>query len=180
MPNHRVGFAGAALLLACAHGPDVARERKTLLDADARFARETAERGVEAWAAWFTEDGTMYPARIDPVQGRAAIRELMSDLYDPRTARGTLRLEWQPTRAEVSESGELGWTTGISRALTPDGERRGKYISIWHKQADGSWKVAADLGNQGPLTNVAASVLRPSRAEPAPPPAGLAGQKPPG
>jgi ketosteroid isomerase-like protein len=166
MPNHRVGFAGAVLLLscACAHG-DVLRERKALLDADARFARETAERGVEAWAAWFTEDGTMYPARIDPVQGRAAIRELMSDLFDPRTGRGALRLDWQPTRAEVSESGELGWTTGTSRALTPDGERRGKYITIWHKQADGSWKVAADLGNQGPL---------------APPPAGPAGQKPPG
>jgi ketosteroid isomerase-like protein len=132
-----------------------------LLDSDARFARETAERGVEAWAAWFAEDGTMYPARIDPVQGRGAIRELMSDLYDPRTGRGALRLEWQPTRAEVSESGELGWTTGTSRAVTPDGERRGKYISIWRKQADGSWKVAADLGNQGPLTDAAASGLRP-------------------
>jgi len=45
--------------------------------------------------------------------------------------------------------------------VTPDGERRGKYITIWRKQADGRWKVAADLGNQGPL---------------APP----SGQKPPG
>jgi ketosteroid isomerase-like protein len=164
MPNHLVGFAGAVLLSgACAHRIDAARERKALLDADRQFARETAERGVEAWAAWFTEDGTMYPARIDPVQGRAAIRELMSDLHDPRSDRGVLRLEWQPARAEVSESGELGWTTGTSRAVTPDGERRGKYITIWHKQADGSWKVAADLGNQGPLA-----------------PAGPAGQKPPG
>src|SRR2546430_15234434 len=89
MPNHRVGFAGAVLLsCACAHGKlDGVRERKALMDADAQFARETAERGVEAWAAWFAEDGAMYPARIDPAQGRAAIRELMSDLYDPRSGR---------------------------------------------------------------------------------------------
>ncbi|TMB25266.1 MAG: DUF4440 domain-containing protein [Deltaproteobacteria bacterium] len=152
MPNHLLGFAGAVLLsCACAHGVDVARERKALMDADAQFARETGERGVEAWASWFAEDGTMFPARIDPVQGRAAIRELMSDLYDPRTGRGALKLEWQPTRAEVSQSGELGWTTGVSRSVTPDGERRGKYITIWRKQADGTWKVSADLGNQGPL-----------------------------
>jgi ketosteroid isomerase-like protein len=145
--------ASCALLLACgcAHGVDVTKERKALIDADTQFARDTAQRGVEGWVSWFTEDGTMYPAARDPIQGRRAIREEMDDLHDPRSGRGGVHLEWQPVRAEVSESGELGWTTGTSRLMTARGMRQGRYITVWRKQADGNWKVWADLGNLGQL-----------------------------
>jgi ketosteroid isomerase-like protein len=140
----------AAALCACAHHVDVASERKALLAADAQFATDTAARGVEAWASWFAEDGVMYPASLPPVQGREKIRELMSDLRDPRTGRGDLTLEWEPVSAEVSSAGDLGWTYGTSRAVTPQGERRGKYVTLWRKQADGAWRVAADIGNSMP------------------------------
>ncbi|MFL5372318.1 MAG: YybH family protein [Myxococcales bacterium] len=130
---------------------DVAKERKALMDADTQFARDTAERGVEGWVSWFTDDGTMYPPARDAIEGRAAIREQMGDLYDPRSGQGGLRLDWQPIRAEVSESGELGWTTGTSKVVTTAGMRQGRYITVWRKQADGSWKVWADLGNLGQL-----------------------------
>lgn len=148
-------FRGAscavALLCGCAHRVDVAKERKALMDADTQFARDTAERGVEGWVSWFTDDGTMYPPARDAIEGRAAIREQMGDLYDPRSGQGGLRLDWQPIRAEVSESGELGWTTGTSKLVTTGGMRQGRYITVWRKQADGSWKVWADLGNLGQL-----------------------------
>ncbi|MFL5398871.1 MAG: YybH family protein [Myxococcales bacterium] len=129
----------------------MAKERKALMDADAQFARDTAARGVEGWVSWFTDDGTMYPPARDAIEGRAAIREQMGDLYDPRSGQGGLRLDWQPIRAEVSESGELGWTTGTSKVVTTAGMRQGRYITVWRKQADGSWKVWADLGNLGQL-----------------------------
>ena len=148
-------FRGAscavALLCGCAHRVDVAKERKALMDADTQFARDTAERGVEGWVSWFTDDGTMYPPARDAIEGRAAIREQMGDLYDPRSGQGGLRLDWQPIRAEVSESGELGWTTGTSKVVTTAGMRQGRYITVWRKQADGNWKVWADLGNLGQL-----------------------------
>jgi ketosteroid isomerase-like protein len=149
----RLWGAWCALLLACgcAHRVDVAKERKALMDADTQFARDTAERGVEGWVSWFTDDGTMYPPARDAIEGRAAIREQMGDLYDPRSGQGGLRLDWQPIRAEVSESGELGWTTGTSKLVTTAGMRQGRYITVWRKQADGSWKVWADLGNLGQL-----------------------------
>src|SRR3954468_20634187 len=95
-------FRGAscavALLCGCAHRADVAKERKALMDADAQFARDTAERGVEGWVSCFTDDGTMYPPARDAIEGRAAIREQMGDLYDPRSRQGGLRLPWQPHR----------------------------------------------------------------------------------
>jgi ketosteroid isomerase-like protein len=62
---------------------------------------------------------------------------------------------WAPERASVSAAGDLGYTVGrfSTRVIGPDGvevERTGLYLSIWRRQADGSWKVEMDLGN--PLT----------------------------
>jgi ketosteroid isomerase-like protein len=61
-------------------------------------------------------------------------------------------LTWQPTRADVSRSGDLGYTVGSfeRKSSDPQGNpavRRGKYVTIWKKQADGNWKVVVDIGN---------------------------------
>ena len=55
-------------------------------------------------------------------------------------------------RAEVSLSGDLGYTVGRFESVSVDSmgvETRGQglYVSIWRRQEDGSWKVEMDLGN---------------------------------
>ncbi|MBI4420961.1 MAG: DUF4440 domain-containing protein, partial [Gemmatimonadetes bacterium] len=55
------------------------------------------------------------------------------------------------TRADVAASGDLGYTVGLfqSRRLDAAGKPvvgTGKYVTIWRKQADGSWKAMLDLG----------------------------------
>lgn len=62
--------------------------------------------------------------------------------------------------AVLAESGELGYTVGqyTITVTGEDGERsveKGKYVTIWRKQADGSWKVVLDGGNSdGPTETV--------------------------
>ena len=61
-------------------------------------------------------------------------------------------LSWQLTKAEASRGGDLGYTVGtyVLTLHDPKGEPvtdRGKYVTVWKKQADGSWKVAADIFN---------------------------------
>jgi ketosteroid isomerase-like protein len=97
--NRIATLAASAALCACVHHVDVPAERKALLAADAQFATDTAAGGAEAWASWFAEDGVMYPVGQPPVQGRNRIRELMSDLRDPRSGRGDLIIEWEPVTA---------------------------------------------------------------------------------
>ena len=142
-----VGLAGCAT----ARRVDLEAERRALMDADRAFSDDTAKRGVEGWTAWFAEDGVMLPAGAPLAEGKAAIRARMArSLTYPGFS-----LVWQPLRAEVSASGDLGYTLGRFEASTTDksGQRtvlqRGKYVSIWKKQPDGSWKVAVDVGNAG-------------------------------
>jgi len=54
--------------------------------------------------------------------------------------------------ADISASGDLGYTWGKYEfcAKGADGAEKvehGKYMTVWKKQADGSRKVAVDMGN---------------------------------
>ena len=137
-----------ASLCACAHlDPEAAR--RSLLDADARFAQEVSERGVEAWVEAFGDEGVMLADSSPLIRGREQIRSTMSALGDPRKAPPELRLRWRPLGAQVSADGTLGWTYGNSLSVSPRGERKGKYLTVWRRDQDGSWKVAADQGTPG-------------------------------
>jgi len=137
--------------LACAPTPavvDLQAEREAVLQADRDFARETAERGVEAWVSYFSEDGVMLPAAGEVVRGHAAIRELMAPAFESPD----YTMAWAPTFAEVSGGGDLAYTFGTyeTTATNSEGDRtvtHGRYVTVWRKQTDGVWKVALDVGN---------------------------------
>ena len=62
-------------------------------------------------------------------------------------------LKFATTGAEVARSGEMAYEYGIYDFATEDKkgriiDQRGKYVVVWKKQADGSWKVAADIDNR--------------------------------
>lgn len=123
--------------------PSAAEE--ALLQTDRDFNTATQAKGAEGWASFFDEHGTMLPPGT-LITGREGIRNAMAPL-------GTaLTLTWEPQRAEITPGGKLGYTTGRFHSVrkAPDGqtiERTGTYISLWRKQADGSWKAIADVGD---------------------------------
>ncbi|MGK7312988.1 MAG: YybH family protein [Candidatus Longimicrobiales bacterium M2_2A_002] len=136
-------LALTVLALGCTSDPGDPPDPSVLLDADRAFAADVAESGADAWAAWFAEDGAMIQEGTGEVRGRAAIRETVAYLDRPGVS-----LTWQPDRADLAASGDLGWTTGsYTFRPAPDGPPgRGRYVSIWKRQPDGSWRVVMDLG----------------------------------
>lgn len=140
---------GAAIAVVAAPAASVIQtpSAEVLMQADRDFAAAVAAGGSEAWAAWFAEDGAIIQPGIGEIRGREAIRDVMAALDDPTTS-----LTWEPERADIGASGDLGWTTGsfVSEGPGPDGapvRSEGRYVSIWRLQDDGNWKVVMDLGN---------------------------------
>jgi len=134
-------------LSACGTTPDLEADRQAIMDADRAFAQATAANGVDGWVSYFAEDGVQFRPG-GTISGHAAIRDLMA----PALSNPTSSLTWEPVRARVSSSGDLGYTIGRweSRAMGPDQQEvvaTGSYVSIWRKQSDGSWKVELDIGN---------------------------------
>jgi ketosteroid isomerase-like protein len=61
---------------------------------------------------------------------------------------------WAPMFGDVSDAGDLGYTTGpvlyTDLVDTSKPPRHAIYFSVWQKQADGTWKVVVDLGVDTP------------------------------
>jgi len=72
--------------------------------------------------------------------------------YEERTSGkpGTTALQWRPLRAEVAQSGELGYTWGNWTLKGVDTVYHGNYFSVWKRNSKGEWRLALDGGNTTP------------------------------
>ncbi len=124
--------------------------REVLLKTDAHFSETSVEKGtVDAFLSYIAEDAVLLPMGGNPVKGRENIRKHLS-----QGSSGSV-LSWQPLQAEVANSADLGYTYGTYevRLIGQDGKpttRYGKYVTVWRRQPDGSWKFILDIGNQSP------------------------------
>jgi ketosteroid isomerase-like protein len=131
----------------------VSADKGALVAADLAVAKATAERGLEGWLSWFAADARIFPPGEPVIEGIEAIKAYYRKTgFDPKP------LSWKPAYADLAASGDLGYTVGYASwpATDDKGQRvtRGsKYLTVWKKQADGSWKVAADMGNASPPMN---------------------------
>ncbi len=142
----------AAILLfnSCKSSIDVEAENKKLLETDKKFSQTSIEKGsAEAFNLFLTEDALELPAGNIPIVGRTNIYDSM------KVGQHEYQLSWVPQKAEVSMSGDLGYTWGkyIVKFNDQNGNEitsLGKYLNIWKKQPNGEWKVAVDMGNKDP------------------------------
>ncbi|NJR52870.1 MAG: DUF4440 domain-containing protein [Leptolyngbyaceae cyanobacterium CSU_1_3] len=102
----------------------------------ARTARSTAiaNRDAAAAAAVATEDGVILPPNLPPRQGQAALREWFANF--PSTSVTF-------TSIEIDGAEGIAYDRGTYEATSKEGTvTPGKYLWIWRKQGDGSWRVA--------------------------------------
>ena len=110
-----------------------------LIEADKAFNTMAQQQGVgHAFLAYSAEDAVLIRQGSMPLIGRSAFHEAFATGPGPA-------LSWEPLRAEIAGSGDLGYTFG--RYILREGgaiRAHGVYVSIWKKQADGSWKFVLD------------------------------------
>ena len=122
-----------------------------LKHADLSFCRAVQDHGLEGWMSYFADDAVIGPAD-PPVRGKDAIRAFYAKMF----ARQNLDFQWVPTTEEIFPTGDLGYTSGRAHiAYLENGqhkERTSRYVTIWQKQHDNTWKVIADFGSGGPAS----------------------------
>jgi ketosteroid isomerase-like protein len=120
---------------------------ETLRRLEGEFMKAAAERGSAGYLSYYADDSVELPNGGDAIQGKVNIAKGIGFLDDKNN-----HLTWTPVSADISASGDLGYTYGTFEftSMGKDGKpavERGKYTSIWKKQKDGSWKVVLDMGN---------------------------------
>jgi ketosteroid isomerase-like protein len=127
----------------------IERWRFELFKEDRAFNMRVQMAGADGFAQFFAPDGAMIQPGAGEIRGQETIDSVFRSAIREE---GLFSFVWEPDRAEVSNGGDLGYTVGTYRTITQDstGVRtsvRGKYVSIWRRQEDGTWKVEMDLGN---------------------------------
>lgn len=124
-------------------------EKDRLLETDRQFAAMSVEKGAaEAFNKFLAEDA-MGLNGPHPVVGRENIYAEM------KAEAGAYTLEWDPQRAEVAASADLGWSWGtyVLTSIDENGDEKksyGKYLNVWQRRDDGEWKVVVDVGTPSP------------------------------
>jgi ketosteroid isomerase-like protein len=113
------------------------------------FAKDVLERGGAGFADWFADDGVALGNGAAPLIGKVAIAK--SANWSPKD----YQLTWTPTDAMMGPSGDMGYTWGHFEGRSKDANGNpvltsGRYITMWRKQPDGSWKVVLDAGANEP------------------------------
>jgi ketosteroid isomerase-like protein len=115
-----------------------------LVEAERAFSRASVEKGIrDAFLEFFAPDGINFTP--GPTNARG--------FFQPQPNRRDRVLQWQPMYGDVSQAGDLGYTTGPFTLENKNSNPRfsyGFYFSVWKRQPDGSWKVAADFGTRTP------------------------------
>jgi uncharacterized protein (TIGR02246 family) len=116
---------------------------------NAAFSAAFARGDVAALAAAYTEDAIAFPPDADMVRGRAAIQALWQSLRDAGAKSVTLKT------IDVDAGGRLAAETGtaVLKIQPPNAAEQSqmvKYVVVWKRQADGSWKLYRDIWNAMP------------------------------
>ena len=111
--------------------------------ADSAFAALSVTSGAkQAFLTYAADNAISFGGGVQMNDGREAIGAAFNDF--PAGA----VLEWSPVAASIASSGDLGCTVGEAKISSLN--HYSKYLTIWRRQADGSWKFVADGGNVRP------------------------------
>lgn len=134
------------LFATVAAAAELSPEAKALVKLDDAWSTSAGNKNVDRLVSFYADDATAYPPGDKAATGRSAIRAVWAGITDPNYS-----LSWKATNAGVS-GGELGFTSGtfVETIKGADGTAtigNGKFLCVWKKQKDGSWKAIHDMWN---------------------------------
>jgi ketosteroid isomerase-like protein len=143
-------FTSVAVIVAgCAQppsGPSFGPEDEAAIRAttEAALAIANSSQDWDEYAeVYYAPDATVLPPNATPARGRAAIAEFLASFP-------TITL-FRAEMLTVEGEGDLAYVHGTYHLemSMPDGivPDDGKYIEIWKRQTDGSWRIAYDIFN---------------------------------
>jgi ketosteroid isomerase-like protein len=107
---------------------------------DARFAQAAGRDVGGAYRAHLLPAARLHRNERSPFAGADAAAGFMASTFASVT--------WTVLHAEVSASGDLGFTAGSYDAAAkasegrPESSERGFFVRVWHRDSSGAWRIA--------------------------------------
>lgn len=146
-----LGIALVAVTMSCSQGPKSAETHDTdvqaLKDIEAQWNKDYEAKDLDKIVGHYTDDVVLMAPGTAPAVGKDATRSLLKQMVaDP-----ALSLKFEATRVEVARGGDMAYTQGsYTMTMTDPSTKKpindkGSYVTVYKKQADGSWKAVSDI-----------------------------------
>jgi len=142
-------FAGLLLLASCKQPAPVDTKaiETTVKNADAQVLKAATAHDLTTLLTFYADDAVSLPANEELLTNRSEMQKSWAERLTPGVS-----VSWTPMYVEAAKSGDLAYILGSYTMSTKVAKGKpitdkGKYLAIWKKQPDGSWKVEADTWN---------------------------------
>ena len=134
------------MCLSCNSKQNEKREMDKLLSAISENDNAWNNLNADKIAALFAENGTVLNNNSEIMKGREAIKRHLETMQKPE------KFEFKRDKVEVTLKGNMAYeivnqTISLKYLDKEPQTVLNKYIHVWEKQKDGSWKVLIDMNN---------------------------------
>ncbi|MGB3860957.1 MAG: SgcJ/EcaC family oxidoreductase [Candidatus Aminicenantaceae bacterium] len=125
---------------------DVAQVRQSIEEANVRFGEAARSGDAAVLASLYTEDARILPPNSEMIQGREGIEAFWGGGFQMGITDIVL------TTVDVMGMGDMVCEIGKAQvSIQPEGmdaiEDMAKYLVVWKKDMDGTWKLHVDIWN---------------------------------
>jgi uncharacterized protein (TIGR02246 family) len=149
-------FAASALALllvaGCKAPVDAGKETEAIRAGDAQWNADAAARDPARFASHYAADAVDIAPGANPMHGPQAVQTGMAEAFkDPN-----FTLSFAADKVEIAAGGDMAYSQGHYTETQTDPASHakvaeaGSYVTVYKKEADGTWKAVADIASPGP------------------------------
>ncbi len=126
-----------------------AADTQAIRDGETAWVKDWQAKDTDKIVSHYSPDAVLMISNMPAMKGSDAIKGGIGGmLKDPH-----LSLTFAPTAVVVAKGGDIAYTQGVYTMTYTDPKskvtliEKGKYVTVYQKQPDGSWKAVEDIDN---------------------------------
>ena len=142
----------ASCIASCTHTKvDTKAEAEKVMQLSKEWSKVASAGDVTKTLSYWADDAILMSGGQPTLNGKEAIKKMVEESFKIPG----FKISWDPQTAVVSESGDMAYLIENSQITLRDSTGKSivensKAVSIWRKQADGSWKNVVDISTPEP------------------------------
>ncbi|MBI2963625.1 MAG: SgcJ/EcaC family oxidoreductase [Deltaproteobacteria bacterium] len=130
-------------------GAGVAETKQALAAVNARYGKAVEQRDAAAIRDLYTKDAILLPPDQAMIRGNAGVEDFWKASFAAGVKTASL------DTIDVEQAGDVAVETGTyAMTVAPEGKEAqtatGKYVVMWKRVKDGTWKLHRDIWNATP------------------------------
>jgi uncharacterized protein (TIGR02246 family) len=130
---------------------DTKAEGEKLMQTSREWSQITSTGNVEKILSYWADDAVVISPGQPVLKGKKEIRQMVEGSFKTPG----FKISWEPQSADVSQSGDMAYLIEKSELSMNDSSGKSitlhyNGVTVWKKQADGSWKNVADIATNEP------------------------------